>query len=372
MDCYLVDIPQSYVKSHPPPVPCYCKTVDLRIQVILHTLDKIDTVSNTITITTEISIRWNDKRLAFLNPLINQPNMVSDAERQKIWLPSGNLILLNAIIGKIDYDPYQIVQVIPKIPEMIDWESSYENRRYNGSYNLLGLSQKIKAKYNCRFDVYKFPFDDQKCSLGFRIPRHKGSNLRIIEEVPAEYIGPDIVDQFKIGPVKGKVESTETYAGYTMEISSKRIFTQQLLKTFIPSFIFWMLGYSTLFIDHDYPEGRLNSAITVMLVFVTLLNVANGDLPETSYMKMIDLWFFWHIVMIFVVILYHIILQRMRKNLIAPRILVARPCSQVNDKNHMQEKDNKDTLRTINRIAISLFPLANGIFYGIYFGVTLI
>ena len=50
-------------------------------------------------------------------------------------------------------------------------------------------------------------------------------------------------------------------------------------------------------------------AATALLVIVTLLNAINGDLPQTSYMKFMDIWFMWHILNIFAMIIHHIIID---------------------------------------------------------------
>ena len=90
-----------------------------------------------------------------------------------------------------------------------------------------------------------------------------------------------------------------------------RIPTNQLLSTFFPTGILWLFGYSTLFIDTSDTSDRFMGAGTALLVIATLLNSINGDLPKTSYLKLIDLWFLWHITNVFGMIIsvfWHIVL----------------------------------------------------------------
>ena len=94
-----------------------------------------------------------------------------------------------------------------------------------------------------------------------------------------------------------------------------RMFTHQLTITFVPTFILWLFGYITLFIE-PHGEGfsdRFIGAGTALLVIATLLNAINSDLPKTSYMKYIDFWFVWHVISIFSMIAYHIVLNRCRQ-----------------------------------------------------------
>jgi hypothetical protein len=309
-----VDIPLSYRKDNPPKPVVQHTAIHLFTKMEIINVDSIDTINMIFTLTTEIRMKWHDKRLAFLNPFRNQENVVPHATAKKIWIPLDTLTIENAIIGEIKYDEQRRVQVYPKIPELVNPGLPNENRRYNGSYNLLEVSQQMKVTYNCKFHVYKFPFDEEKCYLVLKINRVKNTVLTIVEDEPIAYNGPAILDQFEIGFMTSKIENTHQHTKYTIIIPMNRIFTHQLLRTFIPTFIFWLLGYSTLFIDTDHPGDRFKGSVTVMLVLTTLINIVNGDLPSTSYMKLIDFWFVWHIVIIFVIIIYHILLERMIKH----------------------------------------------------------
>ena len=112
-----------------------------------------------LTLTTEIRMKWNDKRLEFLNPLTNEENVISEKTVEKIWLPFDKLKITNAIFGEIQYDKHINVRVHPNIPEDMDPELPIQTRRYNGSFNQLEISRQMKVKYKCQFEVSQFPFD---------------------------------------------------------------------------------------------------------------------------------------------------------------------------------------------------------------------
>ena len=111
--------------------------------------------------------------------------------------------------------------------------------------------------------------------------------------------------------------------------------------------------------DVDHSGDRFAGSVTLMLVLTTLLNVVNGDLPETSYMKLIDLWFVWHIGMGFGVTIHHIALRTTARHMIYG--------AQTNEE--MTFLNGR--LSNINDYAIIIFPVINGVFYGIYFYATL-
>ena len=170
--------------------------------------------------------------------------------------------------------------------------------------------------------------------------------------------------------MSSRVKNTHNYTEYSIEITFKRMFAHQLLKTFIPSFIFVMLGYATMFVDLDQPGDRFKGSVSVMLVLTTLLNVVEMDLPKTSYIKLVDFWFLWHIGMIFCIISYHIALQRIRKHLTKiDNTNEVIPYHQVDVA--INEKYAKKILNVINKSVIIIFPIVNSIFYAIYFSITI-
>ena len=88
----------------------------------------------------------------------------------------------------------------------------------------------------------------------------------------------------------------------------------QILATFFPTFLLWLLTYATLYIDVDDFDNRFQGSVTAMLVLAALLNSITNSLPRTSYLKLIDLWFFWHTIAIFSVIMFHILLAKVHKS----------------------------------------------------------
>ena len=150
-----------------------------------------------------------------------------------------------------------------------------------------------------------------------------------------------------------------------------RIFYNQLLSTFVPTFLLWLFGYSTLFINIENSSDRFMGAATALLVVATLLNVINQDLPQTSYMKLLDIWFMWHMLNIFAIITHHIIIDRMRKRFESVCNDEVRLVQPDDNENLGKKDDGSNRISGINQTVIMVLPLLNGIFYGIYFYFTL-
>ena len=149
-----------------------------------------------------------------------------------------------------------------------------------------------------------------------------------------------------------------------------RDFTHQLLNTFIPTLILLSFGYSTLLIDISNFSDRFIGAGTSLLVMATLFSAISSDLPRTSYMKLIDIWFLWHNISILAMIFCHIILNRLHA-------YVERLCN--DDVIEFEESSDMtstrlgriEILQQLNNVIIMVFPILNVLFYGIYFHFTL-
>ena len=99
-----------------------------------------------------------------------------------------------------------------------------------------------------------------------------------------------------------------------MNIHMNRIYNDQLINTFIPTILLWLLSYSTFFIKLEDFNVRFIGTVTALLVMTSLLGSINMTLPRTSYFKYIDLWFLWYIANIFSIIICHIVLDYNRKD----------------------------------------------------------
>ena len=138
---------------------------------------------------------------------------------------------------------------------------------------------------------------------------------------------------------------------------------------FIPTFLLWFVSYMTLYVSlHDF-GNRCKISVSILLILVSLLGASRNDFPKTTYFKFIDLWFFWYILNIFLIILHHIMLENIDK---------ARKEWKTFSNGHFikQQDDNCNegqsfdrkfmTKSFLNRVAKILFLIANIIFIAMY------
>ena len=352
--CNLIEIPPAYRRSNAPESPTD-SPMTIKIQSRIISIDSIDTVNMVVSVTMELKFKWYDKRLTFSNPEIHKRNLISNQETDSIWTPLRDIIHENAIIGEVLLDNNFAVQINASYAEDLNPKHAIENRLFNGSSNYLIGTQRMKAKYNCKFEAKKFPFDEHNCSIILRIDHRKDKKIHFLKDGEILYEGENVVGQFLIGLRTTEILNTNESTKNIVTIHMVRLYANQITITFVPTLVLWLFGYTTLLIEpnEDGFSDRFIGAGTALLVIVTLLNAIHTDLPKTSYMKYIDLWFMYHVISIFLMIAYHIVLNRLRLYF--------------NSKNIYKWSM---TIR-INYCLIIVFPIVNGIFYAIYFSLTL-
>ena len=367
--CLLISIPNRYKNTNPSKYTKENRVMNVEIDTRIVKINSIDTINMMVVLTIEMYLTWHDTRLLFFNPSFDQDNIIPRQKAQLLWTPMRDLIHENAIVGDVIYDKNEI-KLQPTVPEPVDPARAVENTIFNGSYNPLKLTQRIKIKYDCKFDVEKFPFDGQNCSFIMKLKRQKITPIQFASHRDPVYEGPEIVGQFSIGKIYSETNNTGKSTRYTINIPMQRKFTNQLINTFIPTLVLWFFGYSTLFIDMSDFSDRYMGAGTSLLVIVTLLGAISGDLPHTSYMKHIDIWFLWHNMSILSILIYHIILNRLCtyvEDLKTSEIFLFKTIGCMRLKTY----DRMEALRRGNIVVIMIFPAINVLFYSIYFHFTL-
>ena len=110
---------------------------------------------------------------------------------------------------------------------------------------------------------------------------------------------------------------------------------------------------------------------TMILVLATWISVISGDLPKTSYIKPIDIWFVWHVTTTFAIVIYHIVLDRLLTKPVLLTITKVSPQLIENDGSDRITQSSTDKITRINRAIITLFTIIYFAFYFLYFSFSI-
>ena len=115
-----------------------------------------------------------------------------------------------------------------------------------------------------------------------------------------EYLGSDKLIQFEVTNVE-MIQGAPNYI--YVEITLRRMISYHVVSTFGPTLTLLMIAEVTLFISETHFEATIMLAITSMLVMYTLYQSASSSLPKTAYVKMIDTWLIFGLVVPFIIFL---------------------------------------------------------------------
>ena len=178
---------------------------------------------------------------------------------------------------------------------------------YPGEANSLLLIHQYTANVICHFTFWFYPLDVQRCYINVSLPApHRGHVLFAHGSTSMQYTG-----------VKDLALYTVINAGVSPQSSSHLIMFQfelqrrpgaVVLSTFLPSLLVLVVSWATLFVRLEAINARAIMSLTSLLVLFTLFANFSSTLPKTAEVKLIDLWFFSIIVILFFNILVHIVI----------------------------------------------------------------
>ena len=149
----------------------------------------------------------------------------------------------------------------------------------------------------------------------------------------SEYTGEKVLAQYKIHDTFMETREEAGVQQVRVKITLERQLFGVLLNVIIPTIVLGLISYSTNFYKDEYFESVIAINLTTMLVIVTLFvrvstfktkypviifnktqNVQVGEnLPATSYIKMIDVWLLFNLIIPFALIILHTYMDFIRR-----------------------------------------------------------
>jgi len=143
-----------------------------------------------------------------------------------------------------------------------------------------------------------------------------------------EYLGSSKLIQFEVTNVE-MIQGAPHYI--YVEITLRRMISYHVVSTFGPTLTLLMIAEVTLFISETHFEATIMLAITSMLVMYTLYQSASSSLPKTAYVKMIDTWLIFGLVVPFIIFLILTLIEMLNDD-------------DDDDKEQIDKKDDKKEL----------------------------
>jgi len=91
-----------------------------------------------------------------------------------------------------------------------------------------------------------------------------------------------------------------------VEIKLKRIFSYHLTNTYLPTLTLLIIAEITLHFDESKTEMAIGLSLTILLVMYTMYQSISESLIKTAYLKMIDYWLLFCLLVPFLIFMIEI------------------------------------------------------------------
>ena len=166
------------------------------------------------------------------------------------------------------------------------------------------LTGEYEQYFRCSYDLLNYPFDTQQCTIDLSIPTTLKKSLKL-KPGTAEYIGPVDLLQYQVQKIRLLSQGDRIKCRFHL----KRNPSYHMTATYLPTFCILIMAMVTLYIDEAHFEATIMVALTAMLVMYTLFQSISADMPNTAYLKLLDYWLIFGLLMPFVVFIAEVILE---------------------------------------------------------------
>jgi len=161
---------------------------------------------------------------------------------------------------------------------------------YKGAENPITLSRVYYQKFLCEFNMAVYPFDTQTCSI-ILIMKGNSGNFVELNAYILKYLGPeDLTMYFVKNYTIFNTQDESNADAIKVELVFGRRILSTFLTTYLPTFIICMVSFSTNYFKGFFFEAIVTVNITSLLVLTTLFISVSESLPPTAYIKFMDVW----------------------------------------------------------------------------------
>ncbi|XP_023340726.1 gamma-aminobutyric acid receptor subunit beta isoform X2 [Eurytemora carolleeae] len=289
--------------------------LNVNISLAILSILSIDEVKNSFNIKFQLRSEWKDPRLSYQNLKSKADlNVVSPLQQHYIWVPQ--MIFFNTEDNlETLVDTKTITQIYPHQDFRFDRapiSSSKNTYIFAGSENTLSLTRTYNVNLLCNYDMMFFPFDSQICFVEIIT---KGNTDQFLNLVPdeLEFRGPQELSQYFIRGFQQCSSTISGKNGLRIEVVLGRRLLGNALTIFLPTMLLLVIGHVTNFFKPFFFEAVISVNLTVMLVLATMFMSVSASLPNTSYVKMVDIWMLFNMFLPFIEVLLHTYIDLLRE-----------------------------------------------------------
>ncbi|KAK2164275.1 hypothetical protein NP493_1423g01058 [Ridgeia piscesae] len=242
----------------------------------VYSMSSISEVDMDYQLTIHFRLRWEDRRLAYTEPvssLVIPPSDISD-----FWIPDVYFTNEKGSNQHIVIIPNKGIRLLP-----------------NGT---VCFSTRLTLTLSCDMDLSNFPHDLQSCGMKISTYFHRTEDvlLQWLDDTPVE-LPPGLLSlpQFELVDIRhgycNESYKSGDYPCLEATFDMRREFGFYALQTYIPSVLIVSLSWLSFWIDKDAVPGRVTLGVTTVLTMTTQLSSSKSSNVKVSYPKAVDYWY---------------------------------------------------------------------------------
>uniref|UniRef100_A0A6A7FW06 Glycine receptor subunit alpha-2-like n=1 Tax=Hirondellea gigas TaxID=1518452 RepID=A0A6A7FW06_9CRUS len=311
VDCHLIKFPAGYQYDLPPRQTSLTESVLPVVANITIKSITVDTMLMSMFVSYEFEMTWYDNRLKYLNfKKKTSLNILPYDQVREVWSPAVSFS--NTEGGHSTVVDIKTAMFITRLANSTGRDLSVpaELEIYSGFENILSINRKYATLFTCDFNLILYPFDDQYCDMLLQLSSASTAYIRFnVPDSYVKFLGNPLLLEYEMSDPELHLGGDWEYSQLIVRVPLSRRFGYAVLNIYTPSFILLVISYVTLHFQPHIFDVRVMSVLTVLLVTATLFTQVSSSLPKTSYFKMVDIWLLFCIVMNFIIILLHAIVD---------------------------------------------------------------
>ena len=305
---------KKYLKSKPPPSPSNTGRLSVKIDCQVTLIQEINEVQQFLELQFFLSLHWIDKRITFYNIKRSVGmNTLSKEEKGMIWMP---IVIFHNTKRKLRtmHDEESLVSVSRTGKGTKSGLDVNEDiYLFKGLDNPLTVSRAYNIKFICDFNMRWYPFDIQTCRIAMVLD---GVTSQFVSVLPGQlnYTGPRELTQYYVRDYYITKRSIDGVNSVQVFIVLGRRLMGTFLTIFFPTVLLNIIGHVTNYFKPFFFEAVVTVNLTAMLVLTTMFINVSNNLPKTSYIKMMDVWLIFNLLLPFIEVLVHTYMDTLRSD----------------------------------------------------------
>lgn len=270
------------MRVRPPPANTSTEgAVNVRVNIMIRMLSKIDVVNMEYSIQLTFREQWIDPRLAYEHlGFYNPPAFLTVPHVKKsIWIPDTFFPTEKAAHR-----------------HLIDMENMFLRIHPDGK---VLYSSRISLTSSCPMRLQLYPLDYQSCNFDMVSYAHTMNDIMyewdpVLPVQRKEGVGSDLPN-FVLENITTNTDCTShtntgSYGCLRMNLLLKRQFSYYLVQLYAPTTMIVIVSWVSFWIDLHSTAGRVALGVTTLLTMTTMQSAINAKLPPVSYVKVVDVW----------------------------------------------------------------------------------